>query len=185
MKTLLFTLGTAALRNWLSSDSSRAPSSSGILPGMPKLNVAYLSQIAKKLARLGATAFLFSLFFVAGFTMSLFSVAQNFDSLGYFAATNVFYAGLGLTLVSLTIVFLNLRALAKLRIDQKSVYLYEAPTIREETREPGFDLTKIAGPVMAGLVSGWASRRARTPQPAPAASAAPAAAPEYRGPRAI
>lgn len=182
MKSLFFTLGTAMLQNWL-SPKANSPSQQNFAT-VPKLNVSYLSGIAKRFSANAGSAFIFSLFFVSGSVMAIYSAAQSFDLFGVFVAGSVFYVGLGISIFSLLIVGGNISNILKIKINADLVYLYEqAPTAIENGRG-SFDIMKVAAPLVSGLVSGWATGRTRSRERQESETAAHPET-KYQGPRAV
>lgn len=156
MKKLLYILGSSLLKKMFLPQFGGNQSSASIF--LPKINTSYLSEIARRYAIASATALVFSIFFVAGVVMALFSTAQSYDLFGVFVPSAVFFTGLGLALVSVVAVALCFKSIRNIKIVTENLYVLEEDSSRLRTP---FDYLNLAQPFLHGVVNGWKKERAK------------------------
>lgn len=157
MKKLLYILGSSLLKKVLlppagSSFASQSQAS-------PKFNVPYLSDIARRYLIAASFGLLFSLFFVTGTSMALFSAAQSFDLFGVFVPTAVFFTGIGLMAVSLLVMSYCYYSIRSNKILKDQIYIVEEDT-PPALRTP-LDYAGLVQPFFHGLMAGWRKENQR------------------------
>lgn len=154
MKKLLYILGSTLLKKVL-----LAPPGSGMASqhqAFPKFNIPYLSDLARKYFIAASFGLIFSLFFVAGTTMALFSAAQSFDLFGVFVPGAVFYTGIGLMALSLAVIAACYASVRNNKIVKEQIYIIEEET---PVMNSPLDYIGLAQPFFHGLMTGWRKER--------------------------
>lgn len=154
MKKLLYILGSALLKKVLLAPAGAhhvAPSSA-----FPKFNIPYLSDLARKYLIAASVGFVFSLFFVAGTTMALFSAAQSFDLFGVFVPGAVFYTGIGLMVVSVIAIASCYFSIRNNQIVKEQIYVIEE---EKAAMQSPLDYITLVQPFVHGLMTGWRKER--------------------------
>ena len=153
MKKLLYILGSTLLKKVLLAPSGTAASHSQVFP---KFNIPYLSDLARKYMIAAFFGLVFSLFFVAGTTMALFSAAQSFDLFGVFVPGAVFYTGIGLMVISLAVIAACYASFRNNKLVKEQIYVIEEEKAAMHTP---LDYIGLAQPFFHGLVTGWRKER--------------------------
>lgn len=154
MKRLLYILSSAFLKRVLLPPAGAIPASYD--RAFPKLNVPYLSELARKYAIAASFGLVFSLFFVAGTTMALFSAAQSFDLFGVFVPGAVFFTGIGLMAVSLAVIAGCYFTVRNQKLLKEKIYLIEEEKAAMHTP---LDYLGLVQPFVHGLAAGWRKER--------------------------
>lgn len=154
MKKLLYVLGSTLLKKFLLKPSGSGFASQGRVSA--KFNVPYLTDLARRYAISASVALVFSLFFVAGTMMALFSAAQSFDLFGVFVAGAVFYTGIGLMLISLAVIAACYFSIRNHKVLKEKIYLIEE---EKAVMHSPLDYIGLAQPFVHGLIAGWRKER--------------------------
>lgn len=158
MKSILFFLGTAALKRWFVPGINQAFFGSDT---SHRLNFPFLTKTLKQYATLAGVGFLAGLFLVAGTSMALFALAQSYEVAGQVMVGAVFYTGLGMALVATATLFGCVRWMKRHKVVQEDIFLREEPAGAyyndgvEGGRSPGGVVTAI----LSGFIDGWARAR--------------------------
>lgn len=157
MKNLLFVFGSTILKNLIFKSTESALQNRA--DSIPTLNTPYVLGLAKKYAVCAGVAYLFTLFFVMGTTMAIFSVAQSFDLFGIFVPGAVFFSGIGLALISLAAIGICVNVVKKNSPVKDKIYVAR-PQVDTGPSSPA-DYALIAKSFLHGLVNGWKQESAR------------------------
>ncbi len=159
-KFLLF-LAAAAFRKWLRPAYEQHENPS--LLQQLHLNPTYLRSLAKKYSILLGLGWIFSLFFVAGAAMTIYSAAQSVDDFGSFVASQVFYVSAILTVASVIAIGICLWLGLSTKISSSA--LYDIKETEEETPTPVMEAANSEGrvslgrPIIQGIKEGWIRNR--------------------------
>lgn len=157
MKQILMLFGQNLLRQFLS------PAISEGAPGILEPVKEYIEDSVKHYAVATGVAFIFSLYFVAGTLIMITAAAESFDAFGFFAPGTFFYSGAAITVISIAALGGCYAYFKRGKAKQEHFRVREhhlPEVISAPPAMPNVNFVHIAEAVVAGLISGFISRRA-------------------------